>query len=140
MAESGPDEAPWFARVNLGLHAIAGHPEYRHVVSVSAPMGSTDITGLPDEAELAALGALEGRLVAALTTDRRTLPAAVVTRDGTRRFVFYTRDAQDAIARVKAIREELPGRELEGSLLEDPEWSVLGKFIDVIVAFQRQAG
>jgi hypothetical protein len=102
-------------------------------------MRSADAAGLPDEGELDDLADVEDRLIDALTAERRTLPAAVVTRDGARRFVFYTRDAEDAIARVKALREELPGRELEGSLLEDPQWSVLGKFIDVVVAFHRRA-
>lgn len=140
MAESGPDEAPWFARVNIGLYAIAGNPEYRHVVSVSAPMRGTDAAGVPEAEELGALADLEDRLIESLTIEHRTLPAAVVTRDGSRRFVFYTRDAEDAVARVKAVREELPDRELEGTLLEDPKWTVLAKFIDVIVAYQRQAG
>ncbi len=140
MAESAPDEAPWFARVNVGLHAIAGHPEFRQVISVRAPMQGTDAAGLPDAEELAALADLEERLIDALTAERRTLPAAVLTRDGARSFVFYTRDAEDAIARIKALREELPGRRLEGNLMEDPEWSVSGKLIAMIVAFQQQAG
>jgi hypothetical protein len=138
MAESGPDEAPWFHRVNVALRDIAGHPEYRHALQVSAPMRGTDATRLPDEEELTALGDLEDALIESLSEDRQSLAAAVLTRDGERRFIFYTRDPDAAAGRVKAVREGLPGRMLEGSLVEDVSWTVYAELVAAVVEAHRR--
>ena len=139
MGESRPGEPVWFLRVNLALDVLAGHPEFGHIVYVGVGFRDVDANGLPDAPELEDVAVIEDELVLELCAARASLPAVVSTRDGSRKFVFYSRDAEGAVARVHAVSDRHAEQPMEVGIVPDARWKMYRGYFQALVDAHRRA-
>lgn len=80
---------------------------------------------MPDDAELAAMQSLENQLIAIWELDTLAVLTAVMTMDGAREWVVYTRDAPTCIERLNATAQGGAPFPIELHATDDPLWSHL---------------
>ena len=130
IATAAPDAPPLIARVNQGAAARRGHPDYRTQVGIAVPFHAPDARGFPTPAEDAQVRAIEAALRAALLPGDLAVLAAVLTTEGMREFVWYTRDPDAVPAMVKAVATTVRTHQLQLMMQEDAEWEVYAVFAD----------
>ena len=87
-----------------------------------ADEGSGD---MPDESESEAMGTFENRLCSAWENDALAFLAAVLTYDGARQWVFYTRDVAECGRRLHEMPQEQDPYPIELTTEPDPRWEYL---------------
>ena len=128
LAQGTHQEKPIFVRINEGLKAIAGHPDYRDQIRIAVPLRAPTDQGLPDEAESAELHAVEDSLCETLLEGNESLLALVLTAGGVREFVFYTVDKDAAQRKAMAVGRSVATHRFRFTLRRDPEWQVFKQF------------
>jgi len=122
---------PGFVRWNEGLAPIAAHPAYAHEAVFSIRYQAVRENGLPaSKEELQAADRIEDHIRGALEADRTSLLAVVLTRDGLRDLIFYTRDPDRVIAwfeQLKRRPHELT-HPVELNIRPDVEWELFHAF------------
>jgi len=120
---------PLIARVNTALKSFAGHPNYKHQVSVAIPFRSPDENGFPSSEESSELIEIENLLCSELESQNESLFAAVLTVGGMREFVFYTSNPQGVEVKLKDLREKVYSHKLQGMIKLDEDWSVYRQLV-----------
>ena len=122
-------EKPIFVRINEGLRAITGHPEFRDQIRIAVPLREPTDQGLPDEAESAELNSLEDTLCETLLEGNESLLALVLTAGGVRELVFYTADKEAAQRKATALGRASRTHRFQITLRHDPDWQIFKQFI-----------
>ena len=100
----------------------AGHSRLVIVCWPYAPEGSG---AMPDDTTSNAMGVFEDRLCAAWECDRLAVLAAVLTFDGARQWVWYTRSVVECGKRLNDMPQEAEAYPVELTTQEDPDWNYL---------------
>lgn len=100
---------------------ISGHP---HLIQVIWPYES-DASGMPSENSSKQMEVFENRLVKAVETDGSAVLVAVITKSGTREWVFYSGSVDEFGNRLANMPQEKERYPIEITTEPDPEWSFL---------------
>ena len=119
---------PLIVRVNRGVAAAIGHPEYSHQVGVAVPLRAPDDHGFPGSEESEELAALEEMLVSRLCDDRQSIFVAALSTGGMREFVFYTSDPARTHASLEELAREVTSHQVQHIIQPDPRWRVYRRF------------
>ena len=125
MVESGE----LLVRRNHALATLPDRAAYADFLLVQVPLrapGAGDDPLVPGD--FARLDALEDALVAELGAGDESVLALVITREGRRRFVFYTRDRAAAERKAASVTAQL-GEEADHGGSPDPEWGFYQRFM-----------
>ncbi len=114
---------PLLIRRNDGLAAMANRAPYATRLTVSVTFHHPDDQGMPSGEESFALGSLEDSLTNQLTARAGSVFAAVVTGEGRRDYVFYTKAPAEADSLAKQIVQGQPGIAASVRSESDPSWS-----------------
>jgi hypothetical protein len=106
----------------LGPPDTVGYPERLRILWAYANEGSGE---LPSEEESAALGEFENRLCPGLEHDDHAALVAVLTFDGARQWVFYTKDCRECVRRIEAMPQNEDPYPIEIDARTDAEWIYL---------------
>ena len=128
IATHRPGSPALILRINVGAAALRGHPDFATQVGIAVPFRDPDPNGFPGPAEDAEVRALEEALRAALMPEQRTVLVAVLTTEGMREFVWYTRDPKRVRKAVTAVANELRTHQVQLIMQEDPDWEVYAAF------------
>ena len=119
---------PIFIRRNQSATSLAGHAEYKFRVGVAIPLREPNSDGLPNNAEMEQLNAIEDQLCAALEKGQVSLQVLSITTQGMREFVFYTRSPSAANLAIDGLRAQPLTHEIQNYVIEDPKWGVYSQF------------
>jgi hypothetical protein len=129
ILEGTLEDAPAIVRANAGLRPVAGHPAYDHLLVVSIPFRRVRDDGLPaSEEEYVIVSDLGDRLADGLQEGQQSLLAAVVTTGGRRDLVFYTADAEGALARLDRLTEGAT-HEVQTTVQRESFWDTYRSFV-----------
>jgi hypothetical protein len=119
---------PMFLRRNDSAAQLAGHPDYKHRVGVAVPLRAPNEHGLPSNDEMNTLGVFEDLLASRLEAGEESIQVLVITTDGMREYIFYTRDPAGANAILESLRAETSSHEVQSYIAEDPKWQIYKQF------------
>jgi hypothetical protein len=80
---------------------------------------------MPDEPTSAAMVSFERRLANAWEDDCLAVLTAVLTFDGARQWVYYTKDVPECGRRLNSMPQEPEPYPIELTAEQDPDWSYL---------------
>jgi hypothetical protein len=103
---------PMITSFNLFYKELAGHPEYRHQVGIAVPLTNPSPSGLPDQAELAQLVAIEQTIRPPLEKDNISLFTGRITTKGMREFIFYTSDPESVKSTFADLQRQVQTHQL----------------------------
>lgn len=106
----------------LSRHDVARYGHCLQLVWTFAAEGSSDVLTPEKQAELLVF---EVALRTSLEHDALAVLTAILTFDGTRQWIFYTRDLAACEARLDALPHEGAPRPVEREGFEDPTWEFL---------------
>ena len=134
-----PIDGPWaisqgehngsvmIVRSNTGYAEFGSVPGYEHQVGIAVPLRAPEATGLPSPEENAELSTIEDTLCLALEEHAESLFAAVITTNGMREFVFYTRAPQEVRLRFGQLRDRITTHQLQLMIQPDKDWAVYAR-------------
>lgn len=96
---------------------------YSHELSVSVILKQPDERGMPSTDETSLLHEFEDAIRPHLQAELESVLAMVITCDGSRTFVFYTRDVENAIRRLQSIQPSFVHLQVDVSGRLDPRWT-----------------
>ena len=126
IARGSIGNLPAFVRFNRELAAYMGHPDvagFTSLVDICIRLNSPTDSGLPQETELQELDFIENYINQTLAPTKRYVPAAVVTTDGNRRFLYYSNDPVAATSFLSDLRHKISTHQFTASVADDPRWA-----------------
>jgi hypothetical protein len=135
-----PIDGPWsvsqgkhdgnilIVRSNKGYKDFGRIAGYEHQVGIAVPLRAPDPDGLPSPAEDAKLGRIEDALCASLEQQMESLLVAIITTNGMREFVFYTREPEHVKQRFAGLRRSITSHEIQLMIQPDKKWKVYSQF------------
>jgi hypothetical protein len=96
-----------------------------HRLIVCWPYADEGDGAMPDGSDVEAMSVFEDSLCDAWEQDALALLAAVLTFDGARQWVFYTRDVSACGERLNLMPQEEEPYPIELTAADDPDWSYL---------------
>jgi len=115
-------EYPILVLLNSGIRSFAGHPDYDRSLTVTIAFNEADETGMPAEEEYQEVGQLEDRFSEALQEGQQSLLVVSFMTQGRREMLFYTSDADAALERIQAIRNEVQSHSIDVEIERDSYW------------------
>jgi hypothetical protein len=133
-----PIEGPWsvsvredqvdgkvmIVRSNTGYREFRSVPGYEHQAGIAVPFRDPEPTGLPSPDEDAELGELEATIRQSLQEHAESLLVAIITADGVREFVFYTRAPEQLKHRFEQLRNRFTSHEIQLMIQLDKDWEI----------------
>jgi len=119
---------PLFARRNDSAAILAKHPEFRYRAGVAVPLNYTNEHGLPSENEMQELNVIEDSLLDQMEAGEQSILVLVITTNGMREFVFYTRDSTLVEKVVERLRTRIKTHKIQAYVTKDPGWEVYETF------------
>jgi len=98
---------------------------YEHRLLVVWPYADEGMGDLPSENDQAQMQVFEDSLCDAWERDGLAVLTAVLTFDGARQWVFYTRNVDECGERLSAMPQEAEPYPIELTTEPDPKWSYL---------------
>ncbi len=119
------------ASISVDLGAKAGAPDESRptLVWVRVHVCQPRENGFPTKPELAALAAIEDRIVEDLKSSENVVYIGRCTCDGARDFYFYGSDGVSCEARLTRSMAAFPDYRHEVGHRDDPDWSVYQDFL-----------
>lgn len=111
-------------RSNTGYREFGSLQDYEHQVGIAVPLRQAEATGLPSAAEGAQLDQLEDAICSSLEEKAESLLVAIITTNGMREFVFYTREPERVKQRFDELREKITSHTIQLMIQSDPQWRV----------------
>ena|SRR5579859_15891 len=109
---------------------VESHPTR---LSILWPFADEDSGAVPDPEALEAMTVFEDRICAAFESDSLAVLTAVLTFDGARQWLFYTRDLNECGRRLHTMPQEPEPYPIELVAEPDPGWSYLrDEFLGVV--------
>jgi len=122
------DGLPMIVRLANAYQGLAPIPGYDNHVIVSARFRSPSASGFPSSEEGDDLEAFEETLCGYLESGNDSLCALVVTNNGLRDFIFYTRDVSGVQKRLDAAIPKLSGFVFEVAIEPAEDWRIYQTF------------
>lgn len=114
-------------RSNTGYKKFVSVRGYEHQFGVAVPLRTPEPNGLPSPEEGIQLGEIEDAICAFLEQQAESLFVAVITTNGMREFVFYTRDPEHLKQRFEQLRKRITTHEIQLMIQPDKAWRVYGQ-------------
>lgn len=128
IAQGERDGFPMIVRIGNAFSGLAPVPGYDHHIIVSVHFRQRRPNGFPSSEEADDLTALELNLCGILEADNESHCVLVITNNGLRDFIFYTRNVD---AMRKKLDENTPvfrGFEVEIAIEPAREWEIYKAF------------
>jgi hypothetical protein len=122
------DGFPMIVRLANAYQGLAPVPGYDHHVIVSAQFRSPSQSGFPSSEEGDDLETFEENLCGLLEAGNDSLCTLVITNNGLRDFIFYTRDTEGVKARLDAEVSKLKGFVFEVAIEPAEDWRIYKTF------------
>lgn len=119
---------PMIVRMACAYRGMGPLPRYDHHIIVAADLRAPTPAGLPSAEEGDDLQRLEENLCNALETDQESLCVLVITNQGKRDFIFYTRNPDGAKAKLDAVLPGLRTHGFEIAIEPDDQWEIYRAF------------
>jgi hypothetical protein len=133
LGQGERDGFPMIVRIANAFAGLAPLPDFDHHILVSVHFRNRKPNGFPSSEEGDDLQNLEVGLCGALEAGNGSLCALVVTNNGLRDFIFYTRNVESARQTIDGCSRLLDGFVVEFTIEPDPNW-------DIYQAFSRYLG
>jgi hypothetical protein len=133
LGQGTRDGFPMLVRMADCYTGLAPLPAYDHHVIVSVHFRNRQLNGFPSSEEGDDLESLERSLCHLLETGNDTLGVLVVTNNGLRDFIFYTRNVEEVRRKIDDSVSLFQGFVTEVMIEPDPGW-------DIFQAFCRMLG
>jgi hypothetical protein len=128
ILEGEEDGNVLFVRRNESAKQLMGHKEYSYRVGFSIPLRNPKSNGLPSNEEMEILYSIEDTLSKEIERDRNSLLVLVITTDGMRELVYYTKRPDVIKQVVQEIQTKIVSHEIQYYIKEDPDWEVYKEF------------
>lgn len=125
MADGSLDTGPFILRWRTPVFNGADSGQYIYRVSVLWAYAEENSGDLPDDQLSEAMAVFEDRLCHAWEYDGNAILAAVLTFDGARQWLFYTRNVDECGERIAGMPQEEEAYPIEINTEEDPGWTYL---------------
>jgi Family of unknown function (DUF695) len=122
------DGRPLLARFNAALRDARDRSTFPIQIGVAVPLNAPDDRGMPSEAELAELAALEERVIKAAAG--HAVLVGSITTNSMREFVLYSQSPEWIESFDHALQAAVEGHEVQVMARSDPDWNVYGQFIE----------
>lgn len=129
LGEGQRDGFPMLVRIDNAYSKVAPVPDYDHHVIISVHLRYPRPDGFPSTEEGDDLEALEENLCVQLEAGKESMCVLVVTNNGLRDFIFYTRDTEGAHKRIKTVLTLGTGFIIEIAIEPDADWHIYKHFI-----------
>ncbi len=124
IAEGQHSGRVMIVRANTEYRQFGCVPGYEHQVGIAVPLRKAEATGLPCPAEGALLGEVEDIICSSLEEQAESLLVAVITTDGMREFVFYTREPRRVQQRFEELHNRITSHEIQLMIQPDRTWRI----------------
>lgn len=128
IGEGQRDGFPMIVRIDNQFKRIAPLPGFNHHFIISVHFRNPSPNGFPSIEEGDDLETLEEKLCEQLEADKESLCVLVVTNNGLRDFIFYTRNAESAHQRFLASSVGGTGFVIEIAIEPDADWYIYKHF------------
>lgn len=128
LARGERDGFPMIIRMATAYRGIGALAGYDHHIIVGANLRAPTPLGFPSTEEGDDLQRFEDALSAALESDKESLCALVITNNGIRDFIFYTRDPIGAKERLDASLPSLRDFQFSIAIEPDADWEIYQAF------------
>ena len=123
LVKAEDDDGPLIIRLNQGVDAIRGHPDFAHQVGIAIPLQKANHLGFPDALEGTQLKGIEEKIIPELERDQDSVVVLVLTGGGVREFVLYTRSPATIQQRVAQLAVGAT-HVVQSIVQHDPDWEV----------------
>jgi hypothetical protein len=120
---------PMIVRADAAFRGRGGVAGYTHQVGIAVPLRKPEPNGLPSTEESEQLNIIEETIVGELESGRESMLVAVITTNGMREFVLYTKDPKKMQERFERWKELLVSHELQMMMQPDKEWDVYNRLV-----------
>jgi hypothetical protein len=128
LATSSRDGYPMFLRIANAYLGLGGVPGYEDRIIVGAQLREPRASGLPGDSEGDDLKAFELTLCKELEQENESLCALVITNQGFRDFIFYSRNANAAERKLLMAKSDLQSHKFQVSVERDADWQLYSVF------------
>jgi hypothetical protein len=128
LAQGQRDGFPMIVRMANAYRDLAPLPGYDHHLIISVHLRNPQPNGFPSSEEGDDLAALEQNLCRLLETGNDSLCVLVVTNNGLRDLIFYTRDIESAKHRTEGTLVAGTGFVIEFCIEPDELWEIYHHF------------
>jgi hypothetical protein len=128
LAQGQRDGFPMIVRMANAYTGLAPLPAYDHHVIVSVHLRDPQPNGFPSSEEGDDLQALELGLSQLLEIDNDSLCVLVITNNGLRDFIFYTRKLEGVKQRIEDAKTLFSGFTVEVTIEPDKDWNIYQHF------------
>lgn len=128
LARGERDGFPMLVRMAAAYRGLGGIEGYDHHLIVGTNLREPTPDGFPSSAEGDDLEHFELNLCRALEADDESRCVLVITNQGIRDFIFYTRDPLGVKAKIDAALEKLNGFVFNIAIEPDKDWEIYRAF------------
>jgi hypothetical protein len=128
LGQGERDGFPMIVRIANAYHGLAPLPQYEHHLIVSVRFRKPQSNGFPSSQEGDALESLEQNLYGLLEIDNDALCALVITNNGLRDFIYYTRNVEGTKNKLEHTRSIFKGFQVEFALEPARDWEIYKTF------------
>jgi len=111
-----------FTRFNVALKPFIGRPEFPDQVGIAVPLKNPAPGGVQTGSEAQELNQIEDEIKRRFLPANESLFAGVITTDGMREFVLYTRNPRAVVAKATELSREIRHHQIQFVINGDPEW------------------
>lgn len=122
-------EKPIIVRRNNSVQQYTENSDFIYRVGISIRLLEPNEAGLPSKEEMNSLDQIEDELNNQLEKDGNSIQVLVITTDGMREFVYYTRNSELIAQVIYNIRNKFTYHEIQFYVKKDKELSVYKEFI-----------
>jgi hypothetical protein len=122
VAKGKRDGKPMIVRAHAGYRPFKGVIGYEDQLGIAAPLHTPDAAGLPTPFESGELDALENDLCKIFEADMASLLVAVITCNGMREFILYTKDPALAREQFEELKFRSFSHKIHMRLQPDKDW------------------
>jgi hypothetical protein len=120
---------PMIVRADAAFRGRGGVAGYTHQVGIAVPLRKPEPNGLPSTEESEQLNLIEETICGELETGRESMLVGVITTNGMREFVLYTKDPKKMQERFARWQELLVSHELQLMIQPDRAWDVYNNLV-----------
>jgi hypothetical protein len=128
LGQGERDGFPMFVRMANAYSCLAPVPAYDHHVIISIHLRNPRPNGFPSSEEAYDLDALEMNICRLLEADNESLCVLVVTNNGLRDLIFYTRNVESVKQRTEDTLAAGTGFVIEFGIEPDESWEFYQHF------------
>jgi len=128
LAQGERDGFPMIVRMATAYRGLAPLPGYDHHLIISVHLRNPRPNGFPSDEEGDDLEMLERDVCGRLEVGNDCVCVLVITNNGLRDFIFYTRDVQSTKARIEDSRKAFAGFKSEFFIEPDKKWEIYKAF------------